>query len=104
MKKTALLIAAAALCASQAFAQSPPGPTDGSNKAPSLPMGSAARPMSGEGNGAVASPNTGMSSTAESRAATRASHKEARMAKRAQMKNANKAGEIPSPSVAPKSY
>ena len=104
MKKTALLIAAAALCASQAFAQSPPGPTDGTNKAPSLPMGSAAKPMSGEGNGAVATPNTGVTSTRESRAATKAANKEERTAKRAQMKNANKAGEIPSPSVAPKSY
>lgn len=102
MKKTAFLMAAAALFASQAFAQTPPGPTDGSNRSPALPMGSAAKPV-GEGSGSMA-PMKADSPSKEARAAKKAANKEARMAKRAEMKAANKGGEIPSPSVAPKSY
>lgn len=102
MKKTAFLIAAATLFASQAFAQTPTGPTDGSNKSPALPMGSAAKPV-GEGSGSTA-PMKAERPSMESRAAAKASNKEARTAKRAEMKAANKGGEIPSPSVAPKSY
>jgi len=102
MKKTAFLIAAATLLASQAFAQTPTGPTDGTNKSPALPMGSAAKPV-GEGNGSMA-PMKADRPGKETRAANKAANKEARMAKRAQMKDANKGGEIPSPSVNPKSY
>ena len=102
MKKTALLIAAATLFASQAFAQTPTGPTDGSNKSPALPMGSAAKPV-GEGSGTMA-PMKAERPGKESRAATKAANKEARAAKQSEVKAANKGGEIPSPSVAPKSY
>lgn len=101
MKKTAILIAAATLFASQAFAQTPPGPTDGSNKSPALPMGSAAKPV-GEGSGMA--PAKADAPGKEARTARNAANKEARTAKRAQMKDANKGGEIPSPSVNPKSY
>ncbi|MCZ2495522.1 hypothetical protein GN316_02015 [Xylophilus sp. Kf1] len=102
MKKTALLIAAASLFAAQAFAQTPPGPTDGTNKAPSLPMGSAAKPV-GEGSGSMA-PMKADAPSRESRAARKAANQDARAAKRTQMKDANKSGEIPSPTVNPKSY
>ena len=56
MKKTVFAIASITLAAalgSSAFAQSPTGPADGTNRAAPLPAGSAARPA-GEGSGAMA--------------------------------------------------
>jgi len=182
MKKSTLAIASIALMAalgSTAFAQSPTGPADGTNRAAPLPAGSAARPgmagegsgrmaptgadgtpkaprtsgmatgaapgtpkPGGEGNGAMApagadgtpkaplrssKPRTkgagatpepagegtgamapmGADGTPKSPAASaggKESRKVAREARKARMSEANKSGEIPSPSVNPKSY
>ncbi|QHJ01211.1 hypothetical protein GT347_26415 [Xylophilus rhododendri] len=96
MKKFTFAIAAAALLASQAFAQSAPGPADGSSKTPQLPAGSAAKPGGvGDGNAMGA---------AKPASPSKAERKAAGQERRAKMKAANKGGEIPAPSVQPKSY
>ncbi len=85
MKKIAFVVAAAALLTAQAFAQSPPGP------AGATPMGNGMGPASGDMPKATPKPS-------------KEERKAAGMERRAKMKAANKAGEIPSPTVSPKSY
>jgi len=107
MKKIAFAIAAATLLASQAFAQSPPGPADGTARSPQLPMGSAAKPA---GDATPAPAPMGADGTpkgpsmSKNSGTTKADRKAARDARNSKMKAANKTGEIPSPSVNPKSY
>ncbi|WPB59154.1 hypothetical protein [Xylophilus sp. GOD-11R] len=130
MKKIALAIAAATLLASQAFAQSPTGPVDGTGKSPQLPAGSAAKPggvgtgMGDGGKAAMPGTPTGTRPRASAAsmakpggagegavtgadkpaAASKSERQMAREERRARMKSANKSGEIPSPTVSPKSY
>ena len=103
MKKIAFALAAAALLSAQAFAQSPPGPTDGTSKSPQLPMGSAAKP-GGAGEGTAAPAPMGADGTPKGMAHSKSDRKAASTERKAKMKAANKSGEIPSPSVNPKSY
>lgn len=84
MKKFAFVLAASALIASQAFAQT------------AAPAGS--------GDATAAPAPAGADGTAKSSKISKSDRKAARTARNAKMKAASKDGSIPSPSVAPKSY